>query len=110
MLLGKKTLLAVAVMVAWVVVSFYYRIAAIDANTAQTAAQVAELERQINALDQRVTQVSDDLNQAALSMNEMRPQLEGNVAEVKTMLAETLPAMRADLNRLATPPPAAGRR
>lgn len=110
MLLGKKALIAGLVVVAWVIVSFYYRIAAIDANTAQTASQVAELDRRITALDQRVSEVNDGLAQATSSMNDMRPELAGNVAEVKTMLEETLPALRADLNRLSTPPPATGRR
>lgn len=110
MLLGKKALIAVLIVAAWAIVSFYYRVAAIDANTAKATAQLVELEQRIVALDRRVSAVSDGLEQATMSMNDLRPEVAGNVAEVRTMLEETLPAIRADLNQLKTPPPASGGR
>ena len=102
MLLSKNAVIAIVLMLAVMWVSFWARISSIDATGEKTLSQITSLERRMDALDGRVSALSEGLEEATASMNEMRPEVTQSVSEVQTMLAETLPAMRADLNRIAT--------
>jgi chromosome segregation ATPase len=109
MVVTKNVLIAALVVVAWLCLALWFRLASIDTNTARAVTQLNEMQQQIDALEQRVTKLNTEVGQAAASMNEMRPELAQNVTDMKTMLEETLPAIKAELSRIAGPAPPARR-
>jgi chromosome segregation ATPase len=101
MQMSRTVLILVALIFGWLCLSLWFRLATIDATTARTMAQVNELQQRMDELDERVSTLNDDLGQAASSINRLHPELVQNLSEVKTLLETTLPAMRADLDRLS---------